>query len=45
VKAAPQKKWQDVQKRLRRVVESYDEHAEDGTELEYLKNLAQNIYL
>lgn len=45
VKAAPQKKWVEVHNRLRRVVETYAEHEEDGTELQYLSNLAQNIYI
>lgn len=34
VKNAPQKKWLEVQHRLQRVVVTYDNHVEDGTELE-----------
>lgn len=48
VKAAPQQKWLDSPRRLRRVVKTYEEHVEDVSELENLRNLrnpAQNIYL
>ena len=45
VKALPQKKWLDAQIRMRRILETYEEHVEDETEMEYLQNLSQNIYI
>ena len=36
VKALPQKKWLDAQMRKRRIMETYEEHVEDETEMEYL---------
>ena len=41
IKAAPKKKWVDVQKKLRRIVQNY----EDYEILEYLKAVGQTIII
>ncbi len=43
VKAAPKQKWLEIQSRLQRIVENYNEFETDEKELEFLKPTAYNI--
>ncbi len=43
VKAAQKRKWLEVQSKLRRIVENYNEYKTDRKKLEFLKSIAYNI--
>ena len=45
IKDAPKKKWYEAKQRLQLMVELYPEHAELGTELDYLRNIAHTIVI
>lgn len=44
-KKKPLPGWVEVNARFRRVAERWEEHEEERTEIDYLSDLAQNIYL
>ena len=45
IKDAPKNKWYDSKERLRTMVSLYEEHAELGTAIDYLRSLAHIIVL
>ncbi|KAL6953007.1 hypothetical protein U1Q18_052277 [Sarracenia purpurea var. burkii] len=45
VKAAPRRRWLELQRRIRTVTLRYEEYVEEGNEVKFLRDIAHNINL